>query len=286
MKIVLCGSSGFVGSALKTFFLQHHYEVVNVSIRSSTSLESIVSAIEGTDVVINLSGANIMGRWSPEYKTILRQSRFESTQKLVDALNVSHNPPHTYINASAVGIYDGAHRHDETSHAYAGDFLATLVGEWERIAFQAQSAKTRVCATRFGVVYGRDGGAMQKMLPPFKMGLGGQMGGGSQMVSWIHIDDLVQGYDFLIHHPHIQGVVNFTSPHPLSNAQQTAIMGDILHRPTLFTIPSWVVKLIFGEGSVVMLDSKEAVPRVLENEGFEFNYPTFQSAFKEIAASV
>lgn len=286
MKIVLCGSSGFVGSALKRFFLQNNDEVVTLSIRSSTSIESIVRVIDNADVVINLSGANIMGRWSTQYKAVLRQSRLESTQKLVDALNVSRNPPNTYINASAVGIYDGIHRHDEQSQEYAGDFLATLVEEWESITLQAQSPKTRVCATRFGVVYGKDGGAMQKMLPPFKMGLGGKMGKGSQIVSWIHIDDLVRGYDFLIHHPHIQGVVNFTSPHPLTNAQQTRIMGEVLCRPTLFTIPSWMVKLIFGEGSAVMLDSKEAVPRVLENEGFEFNYPTFESAFKEIAASV
>jgi len=286
MKIVLCGSSGFVGSALKRFFLQNNDEVVTLSIRSSTSLESVAKTIEHTDVLINLSGANIMGRWSEKYKALLRQSRLESTQKLVDALKVSNNPPHIYINASAVGIYDGTQRHDETSLAYAGDFLATLVEEWESITLQAQSPKTRVCATRFGVVYGKGGGAMQKMLPPFKMGLGGKMGEGSQMVSWIHIDDLVRGYDFLIHHPHIQGVVNFTSPHPLTNAQQTHIMGEVLHRPTLFTIPSWAVKLIFGEGSAVMLDSKEAVPRVLENEGFEFNYPTFKSAFKEIVESV
>jgi len=282
MKIVLCGSSGFVGSALKAFFLQNNCEVVTLSIRTSTSIESIVKILENTDVVINLSGANIMGRWSDMYKVILRQSRLESTQKLVDALKALLHPPHTYINASAVGIYDGNHRHDEQSQQYANDFLATLVGEWENTAFGAQSSRTRVCATRFGVVYGKNGGAMAKMLPPFKMGLGGQMGDGGQMVSWIHIDDLVRGYDFLIHHPHIQGIVNFTAPYPLTNAQQTRIMGEILHRPTFFTVPSWVVKLMFGEGSAVMLDSKEVVPAVLIHEGFEFDYPTFEGAFREI----
>lgn len=283
MKIVLCGSSGFVGSALKAFFLQNHYDVVTISIRSSTPIESIVAGIDNADVVINLSGANIIGRWSDAYKAILRQSRLESTQKLVDALKRSSNPPHTYINASAVGIYDSFHRHDEQSHEYATDFLATLVGEWEATALMAQSSRTRVCVTRFGVVYGKNGGAMAKMLPPFQMGLGGKMGEGSQIVSWIHIDDLVRGYDFLIRHPHIQGAINFTAPYPLTNAQQTRIMGEVLHRPTLLSVPAWVVKLIFGEGSVVMLDSKEVVPAVLTHEGFEFNYPTFEEAFREIA---
>jgi uncharacterized protein (TIGR01777 family) len=284
MKIVLCGSSGFVGSALKAFFLQNKYEVVTFSIRSSTSIESIVECLDNADVVINLSGANIIGRWSDDYKVILRQSRLESTQKLVDAIKASHNPPHTYINASAVGIYDEKHRHNEQSHEYATDFLATLVRDWEAIAFGAQSSRTRVCATRFGVVYGKNGGAMAKMLPPFKMGLGGKMGEGSQVVSWIHIDDLVRGYDFLINHSHIQGIVNFTAPHPLTNTQQTHIMGVELHRPTFLSVPAWVVRLIFGEGSAVMLDSKEAVPAVLIQEGFEFNYPTFERAFREIVA--
>lgn len=286
MKIVLCGSSGFIGSALKTFFLQQHYEVVAISIRTSTSVDNIVNMLEGTDVLINLSGANILGRWSAEYKKTLRQSRLESTQKLVDAIRRSVHPPHTYINASAIGIYDGTHRHDETSHDYTSDFLATLVSDWENIAFQAQSPRTRVCTTRFGVVYGRDGGAMQKMLPAFKMGLGGKMGEGSQIVSWVHIDDLVRAYDFLIHQSNIVGIVNVTSPHPLSNAEQTRIMGEILHRPTLLTLPTWAVKFIFGEGSVVMLDSKEATPAVLLREGFEFLYPTFESAFSVITDSV
>lgn len=283
MKIVLCGSSGFVGSALKEFFLQNNDEVVTLSIRSSTSVESIVKTIENAYVLINLSGASIIERWSDTYKALLRQSRLESTQKLVDALKRTLHPPHTYINASAVGIYDSLHRHGETSREYANDFLATLVGEWEAIALQAQSSRTRVCVTRFGVVYGKNGGAMAKMLPPFKMGLGGKIGEGTQMVSWIHIDDLVRGYEFLIRHTPIQGVVNFTTPHPLTNTQQTDIMGKVLHRPTFFTVPAWVVKLIFGEGSCVMLDSKEVVPAVLIREGFVFNYPTFESAFREIA---
>ncbi|MGZ8547615.1 MAG: TIGR01777 family oxidoreductase [Sulfuricurvum sp.] len=285
MKIVLCGSSGFVGSALKKFFLQNQYDVAAISIRSSTSLENIIHAIDNADVVINLSGANIIGRWSDTYKTILRQSRLESTQKIVDALGRANTPPHTYINASAVGIYDSVHRHDEQSHEYADDFLANLVTEWENTALRAQCSRTRVCITRFGVVYGKSGGAMAKMLLPFKMGLGGKMGEGGQMVSWIHIDDLVRGYDFLIHHSHIQGVVNFTTLHPLTNAKQTHIMGEVLHRPTFLSVPAWAVKLIFGEGSAVMLEGKEVVPAVLIREGFKFNYPTFESAFREITAN-
>ena len=268
MKIIICGMSGFVGSALRTYLLKRSDTVVGLSIRTDTSVEKIVETIENADVVINLSGANILGRWSESYKNILRQSRLESTDKLVAAIAACNTPALTFINASAVGIYDGDHQHTEASEFFANDFLATLVMDWEKAAFAAQ--KTRVCVMRFGVVLGKDGGAMQKMLPPFKMGLGGKMGDGTQMVSWIHLDDLVRACTFLIDHADLNGVVNFTAPHPLSNESQTKIIGKVLHRPTFFTLPAWLVKLAFGEGSSVMLDSKEVYPEKLLKNGFKF----------------
>jgi uncharacterized protein (TIGR01777 family) len=136
---------------------------------------------------------------------------------------------------------------------------------------------------RFGVVYAAGGGAMAKMLPPFMMGLGGKMGDGFQMISWVHLEDLVRSCAFLIEHTEINGVVNLTSPEPISNLEQTKAMGRILDRPTFFDLPEWIVKLVFGEGSIVMLDSKEVYPRVLQEHGFEFRYPTFDSAMGEIA---
>ncbi len=282
MKIVICGMSGFVGSALRAYFLQRSDTVVGLSIRTVTSVDKIVETIDNADVVINLSGANILGRWSESYKNILRQSRLESTDKLATAISACSNPPSTFINASAVGIYDGDHQHTEASEFFADDFLATLVMDWEKAAFAVP--KTRVCVMRFGVVLGKDGGAMQKMLPPFKMGLGGKMGDGTQMVSWIHLDDLVRACAFLIDHANLNGAVNFTAPHPLSNASQTKIIGNVLHRPTFFTLPAWLVKLAFGEGSSVMLDSKEVYPEKLLKNGFEFLYPSFEEALRQIVS--
>lgn len=187
MKIAICGISGFVGSALKRFFEERGDEVISLSIRSGFPSESIAQRLNGCDVLINLGGANILGRWSKSYKALLRQSRLETTEKIVAALSLCDEPPHTFLNASAVGIYDAYHQHDEFSRYYGDDFLAGLVHDWEHAAFRAQSELTRVCAMRFGVVYGRGGGAMAKMLPPFKMGLGGKMGDGFQMISWIHL---------------------------------------------------------------------------------------------------
>lgn len=283
MKIAICGISGFVGSALKAFFEKRGDELIALSVRSDTSVENIAKKLNGSDVLINLAGANILGRWTQSYKSLLRQSRLETTKKLVDAIALCDAPPHSLLNASAVGVYDADHQHDEFSSYFSNDFLSQLVQDWESAAFHAQSELTRVCTMRFGVVYGRGGGAMAKMLPPFKMGLGGKMGDGFQMISWIHLEDLVRAAAFLIDQPQIQGVVNLTSPEPISNLEQTKAMGRILHRPAFFDLPEWVVKLAFGEGSSVMLESKEVYPRVLQEAGFVFHYPTFDSAMEEIA---
>ena len=282
MKIVICGISGFVGQAMKRYFEEQGDEVRGLSIRSSTPVDSIIPVLEGADVVINLAGASILGRWSRAYKKILRQSRLDTTEKIVQAIGQSLFPPHTLLNASAVGIYDSYHQHDERSRHFSEDFLADLVLSWEHAAMRAQSEKTRVCAMRFGVVYGPGGGAMEKMLPPFKWGFGGKIGDGFQMVSWIHLEDLVRGCAFLIGRHDVQGVVNFTAPEPISNWEQTKAMGCILRRPVFFTVPEWVVCLVFGEGASVILDSKEVYPKVLQESGFEFLYPTFENAMKQI----
>ena len=167
MKIVICGMSGFVGNALHDFLSAQHHEVVSLSIRSNSTVESIVNVLDGSNVVINLSGANILGRWSAAYKKLLRSSRLETTAALTHALTHCSNQPRTLVNASAVGVYDSYHQHDEYSHYFGNDFLATLVQDWEEAALSARALGTRVCITRFGVVYGSDGGAMSKMLPPF-----------------------------------------------------------------------------------------------------------------------
>lgn len=282
MKIVICGMNGFVGNALMSYFSRKGNMVVGLSIRSQSTVESIVRTLENGDVLINLAGANILGRWSDKYKALLRSSRLDTTRKLVEALQHCHNPPKTFLNASAVGIYDSEHQHDEYSRHFGNDFLSTLVQEWEEAAMMAREHDIRVCIMRFGVVYGEDGGAMSKMLTPFKLGLGGCMGDGSQMISWIHIDDLVRACEYLIENQELQGIVNFTAPEVLSNKDQTKKMGKHLHRPAFMNMPAWLVKLIFGEGSTVMLDSKNVRSRVLQDTGFTFMYPTFDSAMEEI----
>jgi hypothetical protein len=179
-------------------------------------------------------------------------------------------------------VYDSYHQHDEYSRHLGNDFLATLVQDWEETALNARILGTRVCIMRFGVVYGSGGGAMSKMLPPFSLGFGGRMGDGFQMISWIHLKDLARACLFLIENPELEGIFNFTTPEPICNLEQTKKMGKYLHRPTFMSMPSWLVKLVFGEGSCVMLDSKEVYPKRLQEAGFTFTYPTFDSAMEQI----
>src|SRR3989339_32092 len=282
LKIAICGKSGLVGSKLESFFNSMNNEVVGVKIRDDVSVEDVAAQIEKCDVLINLSGVTILGRWDDEYKKKLYDSRIDTTKKLVDAIGLCHEKPKLFLNASAVGIYDSFHSHKDGSQKYADDFLSHLCRDWEAQARRAGDFGVRNVQMRFGVIYAKEGGAMQKMLPPFKMGVGGKMGSGKQIVSWIHLDDLVKAVYFIMKTPDINGAINFTAPYPLSNKEQTKILGKLLHRPTIFPLPAFVLKLIFGEGSTVMLDSKEVYPTKLLESGFSFEYGDFEDALKEI----
>lgn len=282
LKIAICGKSGLVGSKLESYFTSQHNDVVGVNVRGGVSAEDVAAQIEKCDILINLSGATILARWSDAYKKTLYESRIDTTKKLVDAIGLCKEKPKLFLNASAVGIYASDVVHDDDSSNYADDYLAHICKDWEAEAARAGEFGVRNVQMRFGVIYAKEGGALQKMLPPFKFGLGGKVGSGEQMVSWIHIDDLVKAVQFIIKTPDMSGSVNFCAPYPLSNQEQTEVMGRVLHRPTLFPLPAFVLKLLFGEGSTVMLDSKEIYPSRLTEHGFVFEYERFEDALKEI----
>ena len=282
IKIAICGKSGLVGSKLSEMFESKYNEVIGVKVRDNTKIQEIAKQIEACDVLINLSGTTILARWSDEYKKGLYSSRINTTKKLVDAMRLCKQKPKLFINASAIGIYDSKLKHDEDSNDLSDDFLASICKDWEAEARRASEIGVRNVQTRFGVIYAKEGGAMAKMLPPFKMGVGGKIGNGKQIVSWIHIDDLVRAYEFIIKTPELSGAINFTTKHSLSNNEQTKIMGDVLNRPTFFTVPEFVLRLIFADGATVMLDSKDVYPKKLLESGFEFKYPYFEDALREI----
>lgn len=282
LKIAICGKSGLVGSKLEELFTSQHNDVIGVKIRGNTSVEDVAAQIEKCDILINLSGTTILAPWSESYKQKLYSSRIDTTKKLVEAVGICKEKPKLFLSASAVGIYDSVHKHGDDSDNYEQDFLSALCRDWEAEAKKAEAFNVRVVQMRFGVIFSKDGGAMSKILPPFKMGVGGELGSGKQIVSWIHIDDLLRAILFIIKTPDISGSVNFTSPYPLTNSEQTAVLGNVLHRPTFLGVPAFAIKLVFGEGSRVVLDSKEVYPTKLLKSGFVFEYEKFEDALREI----
>ncbi len=270
MKVALSGASGFVGSHLLNEFKDH------VVIDRNDTQEQILKKLEGIDAVFNLAGAPIIKRWSDEYKKVLISSRVETTKKLVGAINKSEVKH--FISTSAIGAYPDNAKYDESFDGYADDFLGSLTKAWED---EAKKCNKPTAIVRFGVVLGDDGGALAQMLPPFKLGVGGTIGDGSMMTSWIDIDDLVNIYKYILDNK-LTGTFNATAPEPVTNHTFTKSLGKVLNRPTFLPLPIFVLKLLFCEGSNVLTSSKEVYPKALQDAGFEFKYKTIDDSLKHL----
>jgi len=272
MKIALTGASGFVGSYLRKTFQE------NVILDRHDDMDALTQKLVGVDVVINLAGAPIIKRWSDPYKQTLIKSRIDTTRDLVTAVNKSDVK--YFMSTSAIGIYPNNMICDEGCTKREHDFLSSLTTEWEEEALKC-SKPTAIL--RFGIVLGKDGGALAQMLTPFKWGVGGTIGDGSMMTSWIHIKDLIRIYEFLIQNS-LEGTYNATSPHPVTNRIFTKTLGQVLNRPTILPIPYFALRLMYAEAASVLTDSKEVYPRALEQAGFTFKYQTIETALKDILA--
>ena len=269
MKVAISGASGFVASHLKNRFTDF------VVIEQSDNEKQIVEKLKGVDAVFNLAGAPIIKRWSSSYKRVLLSSRVDTTRKIVNAINKSEVKH--FISTSAIGIYpDG--RFDESYEEYGNDFLGSLAKAWEE---EAQKCNKSTTILRFGVILGKDGGALVQMLIPFKLGLGGIIGDGKMMTSWIDIDDLVRIYEYVLEHK-LTGIFNATAPNPVTNYVFTKALGAQLHRPTLLPVPEFGLKILFGEGASVLTGSKEIYPKKLLESGFEFKYQDINSSLSHL----
>lgn len=270
MKVAFTGASGFVGSHLRQTFTDF------IIIERNDTEAQIVEKLKGVHTVVNLAGAPIVKKWNESYKKVLLSSRIDSTRILVNAINKSDVK--YFVSTSAIGAYPDRAAFDESFQGYGDDFLAELTQAWEK---EAKSCIKPTAIVRFGVVLGKDGGALAQMLPPFKMGVGGIIGDGKMMTSWIDVDDLVRIYVFMIEHK-LTGTFNATAPKPVSNYEFTKTLGSILHRPTVFPLPVFVLKLLFGEGASVLTGSKEVYPKALLDAGFDFLYPDIKSSLSHI----
>ena len=267
MNVTITGGSGFIGRAVADRLRAAGHAVTSISLRTTPPPEDFA----GCDAIVHLAGEPVAQRWTAAARERIRESRIEGTRSLVAALR--REPPRVLISASAVGYYGS--RGDEIlaeDAAPAADFLGQVAAGWEREARVAEEFGVRVVTPRIGVVLGRGGGALARMLPPFQWGLGGRLGTGRQWMSWVHLDDLVALIEFAIADSTLSGPVNAVSPQPVTNAEFTRELAAVLHRPAIFPVPAAALKLLFGEMAQVLLTGQRVIPEAALRAGFEFRY--------------
>jgi uncharacterized protein len=277
MNVAITGASGFVGRRATEFLTRQGHTVRSVSLRPSPSPQQLA----GCDAVVHLGGEPVAQRWTASARRRILESRVEGTRALVAAMR--GHAPNVMVSASGVGYYGSCGDRVLTEQSPNGDdFLGEVAFAWEREAREAEKLGTRVVCLRIGTVLGPGGGALQKMLLPFRLGLGGRLGPGTQWMSWIHLEDLCGLIQFALPESTLRGVLNAVSPHPVTNADFTRAFARAIHRPAVFPVPAVALKLIFGQMSEVLLGSQRAIPEAAVNAGFEFRYPEIGAALIQI----
>jgi len=303
MKILVSGSTGLVGTALFDGLQRAGHTVCRL-VRPDTSSEGIrgshgfdvnwnpVSgelggAAVGADAVVNLGGAPIADkRWTPERKQLLRASRVDTTRALVNALARMAARPRVLVSASAIGYYGSRGEELLTEESQSGsDFLSEIAREWEAEAVKAETLGIRVVRARFGVILAKHGGALPKMLTPFRLGVGGRLGSGQQWMSWITLEDVVGTLRFVLENGAARGAFNFVSPEPVRNADFTRALAKALHRPALFPAPAFALRLALGEmADALLLSSQRVVPTQLDKLGYRYLHPNLPAALTAVLA--
>jgi uncharacterized protein (TIGR01777 family) len=303
MKILVTGSTGLVGNALVSALVKDGHTVCRLmrpeslvaggtkdgfNVAWNPATGELGGAAVGADAVVNLAGASIAGgRWTARRKELLRSSRVDSTRALVTALAKMNARPSVLVSASAIGIY--GNRGDEVltedSSAGAG-FLTELTREWEAEALKAEALGVRVVLARFGIVLAREGGALAKMMTPFKLGVGGKLGSGQQWMSWVTLEDVVGIIRMAIEKGEVRGAVNVVAPGAVQNAEFTKALSKALHRPAIFPAPAFALRLALGEmADALLLSSQRVAPSRLEQQGYRFLYADLASALKSVLAT-
>lgn len=283
MVIAISGSSGFIGKHLTDYFASKGATVVSLrhAYFNNKSDEKLRNSLYGCNVVINLAGLSLNRRWTDTAKRDIRESRIVTTRRLVSLINAMPVKPSLFISASAVGIYPPSGIYSENSLEEGRSFLAEVCHDWEEEA-QRVSPDVRLAITRFGVVLGNDGGALPKMLLPFRLFAGGKIASGRQGFSWIHIDDLVQAMHYLVHHPELSGLFNFVSPQPIRNEDFACAAAATLRRPDWLPVPAFLLRLLYGEGHILLTEGPQAYPSRLLSAGYIFRYSDIRVALQSL----
>jgi len=281
-QIAITGAGGFVGTTLTGAFEAKGWKVTGLGredLRSGP--EGIARKLEGMDVVINLAGAPVIKRWTEGYKKTMYQSRVDLTRALVGALGLIDSKPGVFISTSAVGFYSSSGRHDEYDYKQAGDFLGHMAHDWEQEALKAKALGIRTVVFRFGVVLGRNGGALKQMLLPFRLGVGGTVGDGSQAFSWVHMEDLVRAFISAMDEESYGGAYNLCSPNSSTNKGLTRALARALGRPAILRVPEFILKMQYGQGAEVLTKGQTVYPKRLLDAGFKFRFTEIEEAVRD-----
>lgn len=308
MRFVIAGGTGFIGSPLAEVYAEEGHDVrvltrsladgdarhdpgtgkpgiTRVGWRPDGTAGAWAQVVEGADAVINFAGEALAdGRWTPQRKAALRDSRILSTRSLAEAIRKATNPPRVFVSSSAVGYYGPAGAEPKTEDSPAGgDFLSRLAEEWELEARKAEPAGTRVVLLRTGLVLERTGGALPRMMMPFRFFFGGPLGNGRQYVSWIHRLDVVEMIRWIVETPGITGAVNATAPYPVTNREFAKALGRALRRPSLVPAPGFALKMLLGEmAEPLLLAGQRVIPAKAQAHGYHFRYPELDIAMRGI----
>ena len=285
MKIALSGANGFIGGNLVHNLKNSGHEVIEIKRSQLYDRAALTNALSGTEVVVHLSGAPILCRWTNENKKEILRSRVESTRNIVQVINnlPERNKPHTYISASAIGIYLPGQRHTEESQSFSTDFLGDVVNQWEESSSEL-TGSVRKIIFRIGLVLGKEAKMMKQLLPLFKLGLGGKIGNGRQAFPFVHIKDVTQAIVWTAQNHEAKGIYNLVAPQNITNNQFTKALSKAVRRPALFTVPEFALKIRFGEAAALLLQSPIVEPKRLIESGFEFKYPDIKTTLGEITA--
>ena len=304
MKIAVTGGTGFVGTRLvqklaasehqitvftrnkqegEKIFPKKAFPQVEIIEYNPLEMGSWQEEIASAEAIVNLAGAGIADQsWTPERKQEILDSRIKTTSHIVKGIAKASNPPQVLVNASAVGYYGTSETatFDENSDS-GDDFLASVCQQWEDAAKEVEGSQTRLVILRFGIVLGQ-GGALGKMLTPFRLFAGGPLGTGKQWFSWIHIDDLVNLIEEAINNPNYQGIYNATAPNPVQMSELCDNLGEVMKRPSWLPVPEFALKLLLGEAAQAVLEGQKVLPKRTQEQGFNYQYPTVKPALADI----
>jgi len=283
MKIAISGSYGYIAQNLIPGLEAANHVITRIPRSELGDVDQLTKTLLGSDVVINLAGAPILQRWTTKNKNEIIRSRIDSTQNIVEAINrlPIEIRPGLFISASAIGIYSQDKVHTEESTSFSNDFVAEVVKSWEN-ASDDLNPDVRKVIFRIGLILGKEAKTIQSLIPVIKLGLGGKIGSGKQPIPFIHIADAIRAFLWSIENKNARGIYNLVAPENIDNKTFTKTLAESLNRPAIFTVPEFILKFALGEASALLLQSPQANPERLLNEGFTFNFPDIKSSIDEI----